>query len=291
MVSAGGFVPCSPPPSVIASSSISRAVPLPRPRNSPLRPGGTKESAFIRHVDQRILGIQRRFAKRTRSGRAESTAQESRPTDYGPSERWVGQQDDGYVSMKQACRDISEVVDVVWVSGTPSLQVPYIIGLALLLSTVITAMPLEPKSLFRCLGKVDHCFASLVQGTDVETGEMLPGYADMGSKRGANGTEKVRIRSLVERTRVSVFEAFKKGEFEDEVPGEDGSAVETHTDMEGGLEGRFVLDGQDHREFAADEAEEDNWDMQLARVYDRTIQELGDTLEHPGIGMLKDIGA
>ena len=36
------------------------------------------------------------------------------------------------------------------------------------------------------------------------------------------------------------------------------------------------------------EEEEESHDMQLARVYDRTIQELGDSLEGPSIGVLTE---
>ena len=92
-----------------------------------------------------------------------------------------------------------------------------------------------------------------------------------------SGTEKVRIRSLVERTRVAVLEAFKKGEF-DEEPREQEEGEDEDEDMEGGL----VLEGEDFDE------EEDSWDMQLARVYDRTIQELGDALEAPSIGVVTE---
>src|ERR1700759_2014287 len=66
---AGGFMEpalLSPPPSSHASSSAASA--LPRPRNSPLKAGGSKESSLIRYVDQGILHIQRRFAKREAPG-------------------------------------------------------------------------------------------------------------------------------------------------------------------------------------------------------------------------------
>ncbi|KAK0933464.1 hypothetical protein LTR29_014981 [Friedmanniomyces endolithicus] len=276
---AGGFIPYSPPPSsVTASSTTTAAQTLPHPRSTPLRPGGTKESAFIRHVDQRLLHIQRRFAKRSSPG-APRLAENERVTvdgEDGVAERWAGTKGDGYTSMRQACREISEVVDVVWVSGTPSLQVPYLIHLALVLADVVSGIPLSARSLFGCLGKMDRCFASLIQGRDVESGETLPGFE---GRRGVSGTEKVRIRSLVERTRVGVLEAFKKGEF-DEEPGEqeEGEDEDEDEDMEGGL----VLEGEGFVE------EEDSWDMQLARVYDRTIQELGDTLEAPSIGIVTE---
>lgn len=182
--------------------------------------------------------------------------------------------------MRQACADIEELVGVVWVSGTPSLQIPYLINLALLLGEAVREMPPSPRSLFRVLGKLDHCFASLIQGRDVETGEALPGFE--GRRGRVSGTEKVRIRSLVERTRVAVVEAFKAGEF-DEGASEESVAEDEDTDVE--MDGELVLEGG---RLDAEEEDEDSYDMQLARVYDRTIQELGDSLEGPGIGMVTE---
>ena len=179
--------------------------------------------------------------------------------------------------MRDACKDIGELVEVVWVSGTPSLQVAYLITLALLVSQVVAAMPPSPRELFRLLGKLDYAFASLALGRDVETRETLPGFEGRG---GVSGTEKVRIRSLVERTRVSVVEAFKRGEFEEEVADEESVGDRMDVDGEG-----LVLEGDD---FEDAEEVEDSWDMQLARVYDRTMVELGDSLGAPGIGLITE---
>lgn len=179
--------------------------------------------------------------------------------------------------MREACKDIEQLVGVVWVSGTPSLQVPYLINLALLLTTIVPAMPPSRRGLFRLVGKLDHAFASLMQGHDVDTEERLPGFE---GGRGVSGTEKVRVRSLVERTRVCVVEAFKRGEFEFE---EDEPVDADRMDVD--AEGELVLEGED---LETEEEEEDSYDMQLARVYDRTIQELGDSLEEPSIGIITE---
>lgn len=270
---AGGFL-LSPAPSSIATSTTN-APSLPHPRNNPLKAGGAKESAFIRHVDTQLLHIQRRFAKRT-------TPSHTTLSNEGRDQADAWGDVKGYTSMKEACRDIHELVGVVWVSGTPSLQVPYLINIALLLSGIVAGMPPSPRWLFRVLERLDHCFASLLQGQDVESGEALPGFHGVG--RAVSGTEKVRIRSLVERTRVGVLEALKRGEFdeEDEGQAEDGERMET--DDEGGL----VLEGSDAGVDDVDDDDEESWDMQLARVYDRTIVELGDSLETPNIGVITE---
>ena len=262
----------SPPASSVTSASTVSTSKLPHPRGTPLRAGGSKESAFIRHVDQQILHIQRRFAKRTSpTGNGLSDIDKDKADEWGDVR--------GYSSMRQACTDIEDLVGVVWVSGTPSLQVPYLINLALLVGTVVQSMPPSPRSLFRVVGKLDHCFASLIQGRDVDSGERLPGFE---GRRGVSGTEKVRIRSLVERTRVGVVEAFKRGEFDEEPE----LLVEQDVmDIDADMEDELVLEGED---LDGVEEDEESYDMQLARVYDRTIQELGDSLDGPSIGIVTE---
>lgn len=127
---AGGFVPLSPPPSSVASTTLNAA--LPQPRRSPLKPGGTKESTFIRYVDQKILHIQRRFAKRDPSlaqehekvkevdeeGRVIQQVGDSSTVDR--SEEWYDVP--GYVSFGEAATDVEDVVGVTWVSGTRMVE-------------------------------------------------------------------------------------------------------------------------------------------------------------------------
>ncbi|KAF2169151.1 hypothetical protein M409DRAFT_52435 [Zasmidium cellare ATCC 36951] len=270
----GGFI-LSPPASTITTTSTMHPT-LPHPRDTPLRPGGSKESAFIRHCDAQLLHIQRRFAKRT-----SPSSQFLSEVDRDKADTWGDVQ--GYNTMSEACKDLGELVDIVWVSGTPGLQVPYLISIGLLLGNVVQGMPPSPKALFRVLGKLDLAFAGLMQGRDAETGERLPGFEGGGRRGVVSGTEKVRIRSLVERTRVGVVEVFKRGEFEyedEEGEGEgDSMDIETETDDEG----RLVLEGDDH-----EETPEESLDMQIARVYDRTMVELGDSLEEPSIGVLTE---
>ncbi|KAK5678734.1 hypothetical protein LTS10_009178 [Elasticomyces elasticus] len=87
--------------------------------------------------------------------------------------------------------------------------------------------------------------------------------------------------ALIQVEEVGVLEAFKKGEFDEEAPEEINDDEDEDEDMEGLL----VLEGGRDVE----DEEEDSWDMQLARVYDRTIQELGDALaDGPGIGIVTE---
>jgi hypothetical protein len=133
------------------------------------------------------------------------------------------------------------------------------------------------------LDKLDHAFTSLLQGRDSETGRDLPG---LGDGKAVSGTEKVRIRSLVERTRVSVVEAFKRGEFEHndvEIDGDTDGDTNMNLD-DSNDDDDLVIEGAD--DFV--DEEEATIDMQIARVYDRTIVELGDSLETPSIGIITE---
>ncbi|EON68987.1 hypothetical protein W97_08245 [Coniosporium apollinis CBS 100218] len=247
----GGFLQhqaFSPTPSATASSSSAYA--LPHPRARPLKAGGPKESAFIRYVDDSILHIQRQFAKRD-------------------NEAALGPEDRGYASFGEAAKDIERLLDIIWVSGTPGLQVPYLLSLALLTTTFVSGFPPSPKAMFRLLGKLDRAFASLLQGRDVETGEPLPG-----SERGAvvSSTQKVRIKSIVERTRLCVIEVMNNKDFdyttEDEPETGDEDGIDDLDDD--------VVDGGA------------GWEMEIAKVYDRTIVELGDAIGGPPIGIFGD---
>lgn len=284
-------MPYSPPPSSVTSSNNPHS--LPHPRKSPLKPGGTKESRLIRHVDQQLLRIQRRFAKRDPSLRQhrgiremdeegrmiEQLGDPATQSHLEKSEEWNDVQ--GYAGFAEAAKDVEELMSVVWISGTPALQVPYLISMALLTNTMIPAFPLAPRHLFRLLGKLDHAFASLLQGKDVETNEPLPGFS---TGRGVSGTEKVRIKSLIVRTRVCVTDVVSRGEFdEDDDNEEDQVDSPEDTDMEGDL----VLDDEPE-ELDVDEADDDDWNMQVARVYDKTMVELGDTMDGSAIGIVTE---
>jgi len=73
---------------------------LPAPRAHPLKPGSQKEIALINYVDDKILRINRRYAKKFTSSGENS--------DDLP----------GYTEYSQVVQDVSPIFDVVWISGT-----------------------------------------------------------------------------------------------------------------------------------------------------------------------------
>ncbi|KAL0264279.1 hypothetical protein SLS55_000226 [Diplodia seriata] len=267
----GGFFPpdddataaasaiATPPTSSIASAS-SR---LPHPRSKPLKTGGPKESAFIRYADERVRQMRRRYAKREGGGGG------------GGGDNDVK----GYAGLKEACRDVDALVDVVWVSGTPSLQIAYLLTLADLVNEYMKGFqPVAPAPLFRSLDKLDLAFASLLQGRDVETGDVLPGFE---GGRGVNATEKVRINSMVHYARSGVVEVMLRydPEMDDADEEDEETAEESGVDVDlGEAAGDYGVDD--------DGDVEGTWDMKTAKVYDRTLVELGDDLTNaPPIGL------
>jgi len=272
---AGGFLQplpasglLSPPASTAASSTTSST--LPSPRRSPLRSGSTKEMAFRNYVDKHIAQIQRKYAMKFSGEDDDADDMGGGIAGLGlPPVRHGGPAhgaEVGYESFREVAKDIEKVVEVVWVSGTPGLQTPYLLTLALLVVSYFPSFPAAPRTMFRLLDKLDTAFASLLTGKDLETGDALPGFAN---RRGLSGTEKVRIKSLVERTRVAVVEVMKKGEYEED------NAEDDATEDEDDSNDMADIDYDASTDYA----------MEVAKVYDKTLVELGDTLDGAAIGL------
>jgi hypothetical protein len=137
------------------------------------------------------------------------------------------------------------------------------LNVALSVTTYLPAFPPAPVATFKLLRKLDHAFASLLEGEDNFTGEILPGF-EKGKRAGMSGTDMVRCKSLVEATRVLIVEIMSKEiEFERE---DDESSMDTDAMS---VDRDSILD-----------ADEDVHDMDVARVYEATITQLGGMLEN-----------
>lgn len=153
---------------------------------------------------------------------------------------------------------------------TASLQIPYLISLAVLLNTYLPDFPFSARATFKLIKKLDTIFASLLLGKDLQTGNPLPGFE--GKLGVVSMTEKVRIKSIAESTRIIVVSAQGNEDGEggvcmdmDDDDDDDGDA-----DYDGGQGGRLGFEG------FGDEL--GKWEMESGRVYERTIQILGDEL-------------
>jgi hypothetical protein len=94
----------SPAPS--NPSNASRNSTLPAPRVHRLRPGSQKEIALINYLDDKILRITRRYAKKF--------SNEGRDNDDTP----------GYTTYDEFATDVEPLVNVVWISSTRKFLCP-----------------------------------------------------------------------------------------------------------------------------------------------------------------------
>jgi len=123
------------------------------------------------------------------------------------------------------------------------------------------------------LRKLDYAFYSLLRGVDAETETPLP---DFHGRNKLSTTEKVRVRGVVERTRVVVVEVAG------EADGTDGGvATETDGDI---TEEDYDVDDDDAMDDRVVEGIHGSWEMEVARVYEKTIVELGMALESSASG-------
>lgn len=199
----------------------------------------------------------------------------------------------GYRSFGEVCRDLDTIVNVLWLSGTrklnqtindtltndicaAGLQIPFFLKLASDFTQYVRSFPPSPKATFELLGKLDHCFSSLLMGRDIDSKEWLPGFENS-MRAGMTTTDMVRVRSLVEQTRVLMVEVMSSGDFDDEDEDEeddDGMGSQTDdteanfSDASGVRLPRWDID-------------EDRLHLDAARIYENTIIQLGERLGDP----------
>lgn len=130
--------------------------------------------------------------------------------------------------------------------------------------------PFSPKPTFRLLRKLDSVFASLLTGEDADSGAPLAGFETRSNV--VSTTEKVRIKSIAETCRVTVVEA--RETVDEPADGEDSDDDDDDDDEE---EMEDVYGTSDYYADAPG-----RWEMETARVYEKTIQLLGDELGKAG---------
>ncbi|KAF2662403.1 hypothetical protein K491DRAFT_709773 [Lophiostoma macrostomum CBS 122681] len=259
----GGIL--TPPASSVAASAIP---PLPRPRRHPLKPGGPKESELIHYLDQGINKVQKRVDNRI------SKERKKRNSATGTAASVAG-----YDSFGEVEQDLEGLVDVIWVSGSPNLQIPYLLSIARMVSEYLPLFPFAPHATLRLLGKLDSAFFSLLQGKDTDTGDPLPGFEN---GWGISTTDKVRLKGIVDCTRVVVVRSLGRENVDEE-----GEPVDTEDEQmtESGPEDTVKFEGFEND----DDDDEEEWtEIQIGKVYERTIGELGDELRGPPIGIITE---
>ncbi|KIW94255.1 uncharacterized protein Z519_05571 [Cladophialophora bantiana CBS 173.52] len=233
--------PASAASHVPSTASIgTRTSALPTPRLHRLQPGSQKEIALINYLDDRILKITRRYAKKF--------SHEGPEKDDTP----------GYTTYDQFVVDVDPLVDVVWISGTPTIQIPYLLSLAGLACSYLQAFPFS-TSVFALTSKIDQGFATLLQPPENGPSSVaIPYHVSM--------TDKVRIKSLIEETRVAAVNAASGSGHDARI--HDLSETETE---------------DDEKDTEEDDEGEDlpqnmSISLGLSRIFKRTLEILGDSL-------------
>ena len=182
--------------------------------------------------------------------------------------------------MKYAATDMSVRI--------ANLQIPYLLNFAVLAAEFLPMFASSTRSTqatFRLLSKLDYAFSSLLTGHDAATGDRLPGFEN---GRTVSTTDKVRLKGIVDRTRLTVTRVVSK---ESVVGDEDdvGESMDTDTEGEkdaGPRQGTVTFEGFENNE---DDQEDENWEEHgVATIYEKTIGELGDVLGGPPIGIITD---
>ncbi|KAK4186775.1 hypothetical protein QBC35DRAFT_436420 [Podospora australis] len=266
----GGFIPAqslpSPAPSA-ASAAISS--PLPHPRGRALKAGSAKEDKIRMYLSDRLFHINRRFVKKLGTQPALETEDIT-----------------GYQSFSELCKDLESLINIIWLSGTPSLQIPYLLNIAADFNEWVRAFPASPTATFSILTKLDHCFASLLVGKDIDTNDPLPGFEN-GPRGGMSRTDMVRCKSTVQQTRVLVVDVLSKSDREEEEQedwaeqdGENDDEDETDAGEQSGVDSSYG--GTKKTGGGVWDDDEEQFYMDVARVYEHTLVKLGETLADGG---------
>lgn len=147
-------------------------------RSHPLQPGSPKETTLINYLDERLLQLTERYAK-------------------SAAPNTVGNADvSGYKSFSEVASDLDKILEVVWISGTPRIQIPYLLTLAGHFRDFMHSFPFVTVS-FALARKFDTAFLRLLT-------------TEPGSSSAVSTTDKVRIKSLAEETRIEMAQMASK---------------------------------------------------------------------------------
>jgi Subunit 11 of the general transcription factor TFIIH len=120
------------------------------------------------------------------------------------------------------------------------------------------------------LDKLDRCFYTLITGLAVDSSTPLSPAFEVYKM---NTTEKVRLKSVIERTRLHVITLAEGGNTEPDPPTEsvpDIGERDTH------------VDAMDEDPMEEGEDEDEDLEIMVAKVYDRSLVEVGESLKRDG---------
>lgn len=162
-------------------------------------------------------------------------------------------------------------------SSPASLQIFCLFTIANEFNKLVKAFPPSPASTFALLRKLDHCFASLLQGQDLDTKETLPGFEN-GLRAGMSRTDMVRCHCIVDEARDVIRNLIIAGKPEEEEEAEaEVRQLPTDEETDNDWDGPADWDKPTAGKIKEDEAN-NPINMDAARVYENTLVQLGETL-------------
>lgn len=256
----------------------------------------------MNYLDDALLQISRKFTKKfpTEEEKSEVAKAKSEMSTTGGEGLILG-----YSDVEPLIEDLEKLIGLVWVSGTASLQIPYLLQIAGSLLDYLPQFPPRPTPTFRVFDKLDLAFHTLL------------------SEYRMSVTEKVRLGSIVKVSRAMVVRLMEGRDFLDETEENDGTKEEQDADEDGGdsdsdldldkgsldsdegMEvdeetegdasrlqrsyGRQRKKEVDRTERALEEEKEDEeWEIEVARVYSRVLEGLGEEIGGDPIGIVVD---
>lgn len=138
----------------------------------------------------------------------------------------------------------------------------------------MTLFDFAPKHMFPLLNKLDLIFATFLTGVDAESGAFLLAV----KQRPLSITEKVRLQTIVETSRVNVVNVLSKATASMSETPNDTEDESTATETEAQIE---TEDESGHNMGNFFQEEDDDWEMDMARVYERTVGLLADSDQRP----------
>ena len=135
-----------------------------------------------------------------------------------------------------------------------TLQIPYLLSLAGLFSDFLPAFPLVEAPTIRLVDKIDQAFATLLS----QQRHLIASNAGGGNDYLVSITDRVRIRSIIESTRMIAVEAALK--------------QSVSTDLQDVSES---LTDTDYEEFARDDRSRQALHISISKMYERSLSILG----------------
>ena len=141
-----------------------------------------------------------------------------------------------------------------------TLKIPYLLSLAGLVTDFLPAFPFVGSPTIRLVDKLDQAFAILL----TQDRSKMTSTAGNGNPYHVSITDRVRIRSVVDRTRIIAVDAAAKRSASANI--QDGSESFTQTDYE-----NFTRTEQSRQA-------RDSLNMSISKMYQQSLSILGDSL-------------